>query len=295
MTTITEGNIVNRKFAACLSSILFLLLTLPLLSTYGQQSASQRKVLKEEKIPIEKLAGVKKGLVLPFQRGKAKRVTEGYYYYEEQDITRETYHGAVDIEAEEGTILYAPCSGVARASLQTLPPITDDKKQLILYKGQEIHSGAGICLQIQCEEVPFQVLLGHMASVWPELYVAPDKTPEGYFVPNPILKFQFTSSDGIRITAGTRVGTVGTSGLALGPLKETLGNLASAKAGTSWDEPHVHMWVGQRNERGRRALDLDAFGWYGTTLEFPYREWKQHPEYGLFKTDTAGRIKYAKE
>lgn len=239
--------------------------------------AQQKPVALKENPPVAKLAGIKPFLILPVPDVKKAAVTEGFYYYEETAITGQTYHGAVDISAPEGSPVVCPCSGTARASFQTLGPITNDQKAPVLYNGKQIHSAAGFCLQIECDEQPVLVLLGHMKEVRKDLYRQPEKVGD-LFKPTPILAQTF-GGVGVRVKAGEVVGKVGVSGL--GYFQETPEHTATAKE--SWDEPHVHFWCGWRGPDGRRATDLDVFGWYGTTAEFPYKGWKQHLQYGLFK------------
>ncbi len=239
--------------------------------------AQQKPVALKEDPPIAKLAGIKPFLILPVPNAKTATVSEGFYYHDETAITGQTYHGAVDISAPEGTPVICPCSGIARASFQTLGPITNDQKALVLYNGKQIHSAAGFCLQIECDEQPVLVLLGHLKEVRKDLYREPEKVGD-LFKPTPILVQTF-GGDGVRVRAGEVVGRVGVSGL--GYFQETPEHTATAKE--SWDEPHVHFWCGLRGADGRRATDFDVFGWYGSTAEFPYRGMKQHPQYGLFK------------
>lgn len=264
-----------------------------------EQLANGRKVVKSAP-PGQP---PQKSLKLPFERKTKWEVGEGFHYFEEQIITGDTGHGAVDFEAVEGTNLYAPCSGWAVASFQTRPPITEidpnnpGKERLRLYRGKPIHNGAGICFQIWDPKTRSFTLIGHMSKVDMRYYKEPERDADGFYRPSPLLKPDYQPEWGwVWVNQGDWIGQVGNSGL--GQFQETFQNIAHKN--TSWDGSHAHLWHGTRNSSGARAINYDPFGYYGTTWEFPgYRNKEQDPLYGLFLTYTSGRYKgqimYAKE
>ncbi len=200
-------------------------------------------------------------LRMPFaEADKEKvRVSEGAIYStEESNIHGRTNHGnCVDLAAPEGTPVYAPFEGFAYVGFQLVPTECPDTR----IRGY----GAGIYVELlSMTELRAQFL--HLRDWNPELHFHdPVIVTEDHLEP-----FEKTKSgrliipQGEMIPAGTLIGHVGHSGLADVGEVETLQNIGKVK---SWDEDHLHIWIGFRGPLGHKVASFDPFWRYDGDLE----------------------------
>ncbi len=219
----------------------------------------------------------KRYLTLPFLSSTGQyQITEGWMYSKaEKAIHGARVHGAVDFHVPYGTIVVAPCDGLAISSYHSFP-IKVENGQTKQLDGKDIYFGLGYFVQIYVSEIGRYVQLGHLSEIDDSIPFGIPKLEKGVWNPtNHILKPEEMENNPIivKVQKGQILGRVGFSGLRWGydDYQETASRpvLLDISSFTSYDEPHLHFEEMGRDDEGKKGWQRDPYDIYLTARNYP--------------------------
>lgn len=222
-------------------------------------------------------------LTLPFHKGTAYRITEGWTYSaEEQAIHGHIKHRGTDFAAERDTPILAATDGLAIASYHQMPSGT--------YKGEPIGMALGKFVQIWHPAQGVYTQYGHLERIADGIpYFESTKTNNGW---DPVVVYRPNGelvAGAKEVKRGQVIGYMGDSGLYWGTPPQG----PDSPMGPSWDEVHLHFEVYTRGPDGKKDAYFDPFGIEGSVVD--YQDTSKPRESELWLRNTAGSLLFADE
>lgn len=229
---------------------------------------------------MKKAGRIKPFLALPFKKGTPLKITEGWFYSdEERKIHRHKFHRGIDFATDRGTPVYAPADGWAISSFHY--------QKRLSYQRKLIGLSLGNFVQIWHSDQKYFTQYAHLESYEKSIpYFEPVKDGDVWYPSIVNYPIESLLKDAKFVKKGTLIGYVGDSGLSA-DFNEAPDHKTNRMKYPAWDETHLHFEIYQRTSTGRKKNQIDPFGIYG--------KFDQYSITGeLWLTDKDGNILYAK-
>ncbi|MDO8452281.1 MAG: hypothetical protein Q7S79_00860 [bacterium] len=216
-------------------------------------------------------------LTLPFLSNIGSyQITEGWMYSRaEKAIHRGRVHGGIDFHVPYGTVVVAPCNGLAISSYHSFP-ILEKNGQTKKLKGKQVYFGLGYFIQIYVPQEARFIQLGHLSEIDNSVPFSIPALKKGVWTPtNHTLKQKemVGSLIVVKVKRGQILGKVGFSGLRWGYNDYEQGSKRPTFLNTvkyqSYDEPHVHFEEMRRDETGKKGWQRDPYDIYLSAGNYP--------------------------
>lgn len=218
-----------------------------------------------------------KYLALPFLSDVGTyQITEGWMYSRaEKAIHGLKIHAGIDFYVPYGTVVVAPCEGIAISSYHSFP-ILQENGQTKRLEGKQVYFGLGYFVQIYVPQEARFIQLGHLSEINNSVPFSIPTFDKGVWTPtNHTLKQKEMAGNPMvtKVKRGQILGKVGFSGLRWGYNDYKQGSKRPVLLDTakyqSYDEPHVHFEEMGRDETGKKGWQRDPYDIYLSARNYP--------------------------
>lgn len=205
------------------------------------------------------MADTDRFLKLPFSRGTAFKISEGWLYStKEKSIHHISVHKGIDFAIPYGVPIYASADGYALSSSHI-------KNNYASYQGKSIGYSYGNFVRLWHPEKKIFTQYSHLSRIDESIpYLDPIEIAEDW-LPTRLHDSNSATyeNEGRFVRQGELLGYSGDSGLSWGYQENPLERPNPEKF-PSWDEPHLHFEVFVQNPQGNTKKFIDPFGIYGS-------------------------------